>query len=583
MRLQVWIIQSLIYPTESNFGIGDVVNLGNKISNTYSSTEELAADIGTQLDEFAIPTHSLWQNKLIPDFISSNLQGLAESLTSSEYVIEGLRIFPYASVAIDLFDAFTGSSSGPQITEFQLNGSITGSITTDYNIKAFDCYESISDSRIYDPLYSENLGVLNIISNPTGLIKGDYEETDPYYAYSMIKLNEFQLDKIVVNPALEVENIESIASLHMKINEGQTDIGQFRHKNDYVYMGCDPYNSNIKYLRTGYKPLEDISGMAMHIGGVFEETALCIVTTIQYTNGKTSCLANKNKVDLVPDTATNPGIPYYPVFYFLEPVSNSEVARKYYAGMNYVRANDYATAYDTLKAVPQIDQKSKFAEKSLVLLPMLLKALDGDKSQLMSYYDTLTDEDIKVSVAESKVLLDITQKDYELAIEKLEYLINNPPSDKNVLVYELEQAYCYYNQYLQGNQRNTPKFVLSPDQFSCYVEGINDKIKNNNTETQEENLVPGISEVKQNIYPNPFNPTTIISYSIPDKSEVNVTIYNLRGQKVKTLVDSDLEKGNHKVFWNGENMNDEQVASGVYFSIVRTEHGRSTKKLVLQK
>ncbi len=66
-------------------------------------------------------------------------------------------------------------------------------------------------------------------------------------------------------------------------------------------------------------------------------------------------------------------------------------------------------------------------------------------------------------------------------------------------------------------------------------------------------------------YPNPFNPTTSISYSLTkDISDPEICIYNIKGQKVKTF-ELEAEEGENKVIWNGEDENNKSVASGVYF------------------
>ncbi len=66
-------------------------------------------------------------------------------------------------------------------------------------------------------------------------------------------------------------------------------------------------------------------------------------------------------------------------------------------------------------------------------------------------------------------------------------------------------------------------------------------------------------------YPNPFNPETNINYSIPEEGKVEVSIYNVKGQKVKTLVNETQISGEHTVVWNGTNKQNKRVASGVYF------------------
>ena len=288
------------------------------------------------------------------------------------------------------------------------------------------------------------------------------------------------------------------------------------------------------------------------------------------------------------DISTNPTnyhryFPDYYIFDFSRPEDNSLIARKYYAGIEYMKGGFYETSYDTLKAIVSDHPISVYADKSLILLPMLLKAFNGDKDELLNYYSYLVDEDIKTSLLESEILLHVTQKDYELAVDKLEYLIENPPIDRSAQIYELDLAYCNYYNYIKGSQKNIPKYVTSPDQFNSYVEGIYSKIKDENSEEGSDNYVENIVDVSQEIYPNPFNPTTTISFSIPEESNVEVSVYNIRGQKVKTLVNNKVAKGWHKVQWNGLNSSNEHVSSGIYFSIIKTEYGSNTQKLVLLK
>ena len=66
-------------------------------------------------------------------------------------------------------------------------------------------------------------------------------------------------------------------------------------------------------------------------------------------------------------------------------------------------------------------------------------------------------------------------------------------------------------------------------------------------------------------FPNPFNPQTNISYNIPEEGNVELSVYNIKGQKVKTLVNETQIRGEHTVVWNGTNKHNKRVASGVYF------------------
>ena len=94
--------------------------------------------------------------------------------------------------------------------------------------------------------------------------------------------------------------------------------------------------------------------------------------------------------------------------------------------------------------------------------------------------------------------------------------------------------------------------------------------------------IPAEYSLSQN-YPNPFNPTTKIDFSLPRSDDVTVTIYNLMGQQIKVLMNSNLEYGYHTVTWNGLDQLGRSVASGVYFSELRTRNFRKTKKMLLLK
>ncbi|MCK4696010.1 MAG: T9SS type A sorting domain-containing protein, partial [Candidatus Cloacimonetes bacterium] len=68
-------------------------------------------------------------------------------------------------------------------------------------------------------------------------------------------------------------------------------------------------------------------------------------------------------------------------------------------------------------------------------------------------------------------------------------------------------------------------------------------------------------------YPNPFNPETTISFNVSrkDAKDAKIEIYNLKGQKVKTLMNERLEAGKHTAIWNGRDDNNKPVSSGIYF------------------
>jgi len=86
-----------------------------------------------------------------------------------------------------------------------------------------------------------------------------------------------------------------------------------------------------------------------------------------------------------------------------------------------------------------------------------------------------------------------------------------------------------------------------------------------------------------NNYPNPFNPITNIKYDIPEVADVHLEIYNVAGQRIRTLVQSQQEPGRYKVQWAAKNDYGRPVASGMYIYRIRAGDFVSVKKLVLMK
>ncbi|KPK88580.1 hypothetical protein AMJ80_10900 [bacterium SM23_31] len=113
------------------------------------------------------------------------------------------------------------------------------------------------------------------------------------------------------------------------------------------------------------------------------------------------------------------------------------------------------------------------------------------------------------------------------------------------------------------------------------------KVKIANSEAEIRGLgdvvqVPGEYSLSPN-YPNPFNPETKIRFELPKASHVTLKIYNMLGQEVMTLVNSDKKAGYHVVNWNGKNQFGHPVASGVYlYRIVTPEFSKTMKMLLIK-
>lgn len=127
----------------------------------------------------------------------------------------------------------------------------------------------------------------------------------------------------------------------------------------------------------------------------------------------------------------------------------------------------------------------------------------------------------------------------------------------------------------QGISKQIPSLVKLPSKYGwlvCVPSGMLQKLNSYNKLQLEE-------EFKlENNYPNPFNPTTTISYYVPYKTMVTIKIYDLLGQEVTTLVNEIKEKGNYKVEFNSSNL-----ANGVYFYSLKADNFIAVKKILLIK
>ncbi len=103
-------------------------------------------------------------------------------------------------------------------------------------------------------------------------------------------------------------------------------------------------------------------------------------------------------------------------------------------------------------------------------------------------------------------------------------------------------------------------------------------------------IEPDLEEIGERVpvkflknYPNPFNPETSISFDTGYDAKVNLTIYNVKGQKVKTLVDSMMKQGSHSVKWQGTDSHGKKVGGGVYFYRIEVGNKVITRKMLLLK
>ena len=150
----------------------------------------------------------------------------------------------------------------------------------------------------------------------------------------------------------------------------------------------------------------------------------------------------------------------------------------------------------------------------------------------------------------------------------------------------------YLNDVLQGNTTDTEWVFDDLENGTTYTAGV-EAVYDEGTSARvscpfvynglgnDYNIVP--KSVLAANYPNPFNPTTTIDFSLKTAGHVSIEVYNIKGEKVKTLVDEVMMADDHSVIWNGDNENGKSVASGVYFYKMKADKFVQTRKMILMK
>ena len=138
--------------------------------------------------------------------------------------------------------------------------------------------------------------------------------------------------------------------------------------------------------------------------------------------------------------------------------------------------------------------------------------------------------------------------------------------------------YCLCYKYI--GITNDGEYMYCSDNFrNVYKYEIieNSAIEENNIDTPE-------YPIQIRTYPNPSNPEVRIEFSLPNKTIINLSIYNIKGQRVNTLTDSKFERGIHELIWDSKDSNGKAVSSGIYFYKLKVDgKSESVNKMLLLK
>lgn len=268
-----------------------------------------------------------------------------------------------------------------------------------------------------------------------------------------------------------------------------------------------------------------------------------------------------------------------------------------FMALDYESQDLYELAVATFKAIIDEDEED---EK-----PDVTSAIDGlyrctfmipDPSwELSDYFDAKALQFAIDEPSLSAILKDylakvfVLNKDFQAAVDLIQLRIDNPISEIDSLRAVLDLEIVLQLAAMEEEKRPlTTKYV----QYQYPDVQIFEKKHSDNWDKYSRLLLQSNADTSpliapmpliQSNYPNPFNPSTTITFSIPEAGRVRVSVYNLKGQKVKDLINTDMLRGNHKLVRDGKDANNRNASSGIYFLRLESGGKTSIRKAMLMK
>ena len=154
----------------------------------------------------------------------------------------------------------------------------------------------------------------------------------------------------------------------------------------------------------------------------------------------------------------------------------------------------------------------------------------------------------------------------------------------NQLTGEIHESICGLNiNFSNSLYFNIANNQLCPSYPYCIEEYVGDQDTTNCNQVSIYDETLPITYNLHNAYPNPFNPVTTLRYDLSQDESVNITIFDMMGKIVKTLVNSSQTSGYKSIKWNATNNKGQPVPAGVYLYTIQAGEYRQTKKMVLLK
>lgn len=256
---------------------------------------------------------------------------------------------------------------------------------------------------------------------------------------------------------------------------------------------------------------------------------------------------------------------------------------------------DIVLAKQLYTSIVTTEPNSLYAVQSLGRLNSLYCESPAQVGELRALYDsylsTCSDNVLVQSATNKKIMLDRFDGFFDSAIQQYEHELLKCNSEMDSLLCLLDIAYTMQEMYY-ADQSKGAYMVNSYHAHGLNISSLKDAeqeieqlweaimLKSDSTDS---NQVPVPTKLELSNYPNPFNPSTTISFTLPETGAVKMSIYNTRGQLVKDLIKEEMERGFHEIVWDGKNNNGFTVGTGMYFVRIETNKNSKSIKILLMK
>ncbi len=393
----------------------------------------------------------------------------------------------------------------------------------------------------YDVEDIDNNGILDFV------ISEDYaedNEVNPEHCRLLIYMNN-QLDTVLNLPYSRYSTINRLDFIDID-NDGDFDLKC--HVNEDFQRSIKIYENNNGFTDNAHVVLNSIT--SWH---VFDDVDGDLDKDLIFSDGNQDLYISYNNGN----------------FNFSDPtlIMNGYFSRFIYEDITDDGIKDiikYSTYQDSIIAVYAGNTSNGFST-----VPMVFGYAGSTQTMRISDLDLDGDKDLVYSI----------ETGYEcMAIHSLEN--EGVMSNWNdVPATEEDSDYCFDFKLIDINDDGLQDIVY----YGIKGKKINVMINNSVVFPNSDTDIPEYKTQLLGNYPNPFNPETKISYSMANSGNAELTIYNIKGQRVKTLVNDHVESGEHSTIWNGKDDKDSDVSSGVYFYRLKTAEGVQNRKMLLLK